>query len=257
MWKRIRVGVLLLILLVVASDAWVDRQRTTSWQQMVWVGIYPIAADASEATARYVAALRRGQFSEIEAFYAREARRYGIALDPPVRLELYPPLSHAPPPLADDAGPLGRLLWSLKLRLYAWRTPRTPGQPAPHIRLFVLYHDPVLARTVPASHAMQKGLVGIVHVFAAPAAAGSNNLVIAHEALHTVGATDKYDLRTNLPLFPDGYGDPAATPLYPQATAEIMAGRRALSATREEDPQGLDEVVVGRRTAREINWLKP
>jgi hypothetical protein len=257
MWKRIRVGVLLLILLVVASDAWLDRQRTRSWQQTVWVGIYPIAGDASAATAAYVASLRRGQFAEIEAFYAREARRYGIALDPPVRIELYPPLPRAPPLLAADAGPLARLLWSLKLRLYAWNMPRAPAQPAPHIRLFVLYHDPALARSVPASHAMQKGLVGIVHAFAAPAAAGSNNLVIAHEALHTFGATDKYDPRTNLPLFPDGYGDPGATPLYPQAVAEIMAGRRALTATRDEDPQDLDEVVVGPRTAREINWLKP
>ena len=257
MWKRIRVGVLLLVLLVVASDAWLDRQRTTSWEHTVWVGIYPVAGDASATTAAYVASLQRGQFTAIEAFYAREARRYGLAVDPPVRIELYPPRPDAPPLLADGAGPLARLLWSLKLRFYAWSTPRAPGQPAPHIRLFVLYHDPALARLVPDSHALQKGLVGIVHAFATPAAASSNNLVIAHESLHTFGATDKYDLHSNAPLFPDGYGDPAATPLYPQAYAEIMAGRRALAASRYEEPPGLAEVVVGQRTAREINWQKP
>ena len=257
MWKRIRVGVLLFILLVVATDAWFDRQRTTSWEHTVWVGVYPVAGDASEATAAYVESLRGGQFAEIEAFYAREARRYGLGLDPPVRIELYPRRLDAPPLLAAGAGPLARLLWSLKLRFYAWNTPRSPGQPAPHIRLFVLYHDPAVARTVPDSHALQKGLVGIAHLFATPAAAGTNNLIVAHEVLHTFGATDKYDPRTNAPLFPDGYGDPAAAPLYPQATAEIMAGRRALTATRYEDPPSLAEVVVGGRTAREINWQKP
>ena len=257
MWKRIRIGILLLVLLVVASDAWLDRHRTASWQQMVWVGIYPVAADASAATAAYVAALRRAQFAGIEAFYAREARRYGLALTPPVRVELYPPRAAAPPALAADAGPLERLLWSLKLRFYAWNTPRSPGQPAPNVRLFALYHDPALTPTVPASHAMQNGLVGIAHLFAVSAAAGANDLVVAHEVLHTFGATDKYDPRTNMPLYPDGYGDPTAEPRYPQAAAEIMAGRRALSDTRYEDPQSLEEVVVGRRTAREINWLGP
>ena len=257
MWKRLRIGVLLLVLAVVASDAWFDRQRTTSWEQTVWVGIYPVAGDASAATAEYVASLRRAQFVEIENFYAREARRYALALDPPVRIELYPQRPDVPPLLADGTGPLARLLWSLRLRFYAWRTARAPGLPAPHVRLFALYHDPAFTRTVPGSHAMQKGLVGIVHAFATPAAASGNNLVIAHEALHTFGATDKYDPRSNAPLFPDGYGDPAATPLYPQATAEIMAGRRALTATRFEETPDLAAVVVGPRTAREINWQKP
>ena len=58
------------------------------------------------------------------------------------------------------------------------------------------------------------------------------------------------------PRFPNGYGDPRQVPLYPQATAELMAGRRMLSATRWEQPSGLDEVVVGPATAVEIRWLQ-
>ena len=33
---------------------------------------------------------------------------------------------------------------------------------------------------------------------------GPNNVVIAHELLHTVGATDKYDPVTDAPRIPDG-----------------------------------------------------
>ena len=52
---------------------------------------------------------------------------------------------------------------------------------------------------------------------------GANDVVIAHELLHTVGATDKYTLADDAPRFPDGYGDPAQRPLYPQLTAECLS----------------------------------
>ncbi len=78
---------------------------------------------------------------------------------------------------------------------------------------------------------LQKGLIGIVHTFAQRPMAGSNNIVIAHELLHTLGATDKYDPNTGAPLFPIGFGDPERKPLYPQEDAEIMAGAaRAVAA---------------------------
>src|SRR6202050_4843903 len=76
----------------------------------------------------------------------------------------------------------------------------------------------------------QKALVGIVHAFAQRDMAGRNDIVIAHELLHTVGASDKYDLGSDAPLYPIGFADRDRQPLFPQAEAEIMAGRRALSA---------------------------
>jgi hypothetical protein len=60
-----------------------------------------------------------------------------------------------------------------------------------------------------------------------------------------------------VPLYPSGYADPDRKPLYPQAEAEIMAGRRALSAQRFEMPPSLASVVVGPETAREIRWTRP
>jgi hypothetical protein len=42
--------------------------------------------------------------------------------------------------------------------------------------------------------------------------------------------------------------------LYPQLTAELMAGRRVLTPGQSEQPESLEEVVIGRATALEIRW---
>jgi hypothetical protein len=122
--------------------------------------------------------------------------------------------------------------------------------------MFVLYHDPSTLQSVPDSHGMQKGLIGVVHTFALKSMAGSNSIVIAHELLHTLGATDKYDPNNGTPLFPSGFAEPDRNPLYPQEKAEIMAGRRALSAQDAQMPPALGAVVVGPATAAEIRWTR-
>jgi hypothetical protein len=80
--------------------------------------------------------------------------------------------------------------------------------------------------------------------------------VISHELLHTLGATDKYDLINNQPLYPQGYAEPDKEPRYPQELAELMAGRTPLSPSHAEQPESLHDVVIGALTAREINWIK-
>lgn len=77
-----------------------------------------------------------------------------------------------------------------------------------------------------------------------------------HELLHTLGATDKYDLRNNQPLFPDGYAEPHLKPTLPQRKAEIMGGRVAITQFVSKIPSGLMQTVVGTKTAREIGWVK-
>jgi hypothetical protein len=79
-------------------------------------------------------------------------------------------------------------------------------------------------------------------------------VVIAHELLHTVGASDKYLPGNDAPRFPDGYGDPNQVPLYPQRFAEIMAGRLMQSADRWQQAENLDQVLIGPATALEIRW---
>ena len=52
----------------------------------------------------------------------------------------------------------------------------------------------------------------------------------------------------------DGGGPQRQKPLYPQLTAELMAGRRMLAPNRWQQAMSLDEVVIGFATALEIRW---
>jgi len=81
-----------------------------------------------------------------------------------------------------------------------------------------------------------------------------NNVIVAHELLHTVGAADKYNLATNLPIYPHGFAEPDREPLYPQLKAELMGARVPRSQTRADIPASLIRVVVGPQTALEIRW---
>lgn len=252
-FKMLRILILLLVLLLVALTTWQDRYLSTRWRAPLYVAIYPIAADASAVTRAYVAGLDAESFKPIDRFFAREAERYHLGIGEPVKTRLRSELQDKPPQRAVDAGLLATALWSLRLRYWAWRVSGHAHEPE-DIRLFVLYHDPALTPTVPHSLGLTKGLIGVVYAFAAAGMSGANNVVIAHELLHTVGATDKYRLADNAPRFPDGYGDPGQQPLYPQPAAELMAGRRMLAPDKWQQAQSLDEVVIGAATALEIRW---
>jgi hypothetical protein len=253
-WKALRIAVLLLVLIIVAAGAWLDRKGSTSWKEPLWVGIYPINADGSASADRYIDSLSEATFADIETFFEREGPRFKAGLAQPVHMVLYPRSSQLPPSLPQGASRLSVMLWSLKLRWFASRASAAPGRAPPRVRLFVLYHDPQSLTSVPDSHGMQKGLVGVIHAFADKSMARTNNVVVAHELLHTLGATDKYVDGTGQPRYPDGFADPAQKPLYPQMRTELMAGRRAVSATDAEMPDSLRDVVVGPLTAQEIHW---
>jgi hypothetical protein len=255
--RKLRIAVLLLILAMVALDAWLTRTRTTSWESTLRATIYPIVADGQPATRDYVAGLRREAFADIEGFMQREARRYGVALPDPLQVRLGPVLDQLPPLPPAERSLLGTISWSLQLRWWANR--REAGQPRPRsqVRLFVLYYDPATTPAVAHSLGLKEGLIGVVHAFAAARQAPTNNIVIAHELLHTLGATDKYDLASGLPRFPEGYAEPGRVPRLPQDAAEIMAGRIPLSQRQAQIPDGLDGVVAGAQTAGEIGWTRP
>ena len=249
----VRILLLLLVLLVVAVSSWQSRYRSRSWQSPLYVAIYPIAADDSAATLSYVAALDAGYFKPIDEFFIREAERHRLGEREPVKTRLRSELHARPPQRPATGGVLATAWWSLKLRFWAWRVSGHVNEPE-DIRMFVLYHDPALTPTVPHSLGLAKGLIGVVYAFATPLMNGENNVVIAHEMLHTLGATDKYEPGSDAPHFPDGYGDPQQEPLYPQQTVELMAGRRMVSANKWVQATGLQEVVIGPATAAEIRW---
>jgi len=255
MWRKLRIVVLLLVLATVAQSAWLARTRAAKWDNTLWVVVYPINGDGSETVSRYIDGLNDATFEPIVSFFKLEARKYGLELVQPLEVKRGPSLTSKPPAPPFGGGGLEVIFWSLKLRYWAHRNDDYDG-PRPEVRIFVAYFDPALSPRLPHSTGLQKGLIGVVNAFARADMDGSNHVVIAHELLHTLGATDKYDFVNNRPSFPDGFADPHANPLYPQSQAEIMAGRIPRSPARADIPAGMDEVVIGARTAREINWVK-
>jgi hypothetical protein len=120
------------------------------------------------------------------------------------------------------------------------------------VRIFVRYHSPDQGFVLENSIGLQKGMVGVVNARASRRHAGGNNVIIAHEIMHTLGATDKYELGTGQPIAPNGLAEPEREPLYPQRWAEIMGGRIALAADDAVIPKSLRYTVVGPTTAQEV-----
>jgi hypothetical protein len=255
MFKAIRIAILLMILAFVAIGTWLTQARSTDWNNSLWVKVYPINADGSDVVDRYIANLELEDFAGIEEFVARETARYGRTVDRPLRMELGRQVREQPPAVDPDGGVLGVMTWSLKLRWWASRIAGEQDRITPDVRMFVRYHNPETAYILENSVGLQKGMVGIVNARADRRHAGANNVVIAHEFMHTLGATDKYDPVTALPLPPDGLGEPERQPLYPQRWAEIMGGRIALAEDDAVVPKSLRYVVIGPLTAREIRLI--
>ena len=92
------------MLLLVSVTTCETRYLSTHWRSPLYVAIYPIAADASPVTRAYVEALDAERFKPIDAFFAREAKRYGVELDDPVKTRLRPQLQR--PPTAARTGRL-------------------------------------------------------------------------------------------------------------------------------------------------------
>lgn len=166
-----------------------------------------------------------------------------------------PQVKSLPPEPPSSGSTWEIMLWSLQLRYWAFQANTYQG-PRPHIRMFVKYFDVKNRQPLAHSLGLQQGMLGIVNAFAEQKMTSSNAVVITHEILHTLGATDKYDLNTGLPLFPDGYAEIDRNPRYPQELAEIMGGKIPISEDEIAIPRGLHQVIIGDKTAREIYWLK-
>ncbi|WP_153147828.1 hypothetical protein [Dechloromonas sp. H13] len=255
MFRKFRILILLLILATVALGAWRANSRLTAWEHTVHVAIYPIAADDSPATARFVAELSDDDFADIARWLQEQSDRYGRSLLQPVALRVAPPLAVRPPLPRARPGPLDAIVWSLELRWWASRHDDIAG-PRPQVRIFVLFHDPERASALPHSIGLSKGGIGVIHAFASRPQRRQNAVVIAHELLHTFGASDKYDLATLQPIHPAGYAEPDRNPRLPQDKAEIMGGRTPIDEQRADIPSSLADTVIGSETAREIGLLR-
>src|SRR5690606_16341637 len=130
-------------------------------------------------------------------FFAREAQRFGVPLERPFRIELAAPRSLDVPVLSSSPSLPEAVIFGLKLRWLALRLGWSDALPPGDITVLAVFHDGEVTSTLDRSTGLQKGMVAVANLSAARAAAGSNHVVLAHELLHTLGATDKYDLATN------------------------------------------------------------
>ena len=252
MFKAIRIFVLLVVLLFVSLSTYLTQARSTDWNNSLYVKVYPINADQSVESARYISRLDVDTFAGIEEFISRETGRHGLTLDRPVRIRLGEEIGEQPPALEAEHNRLDVMWWSLKMRWWAGSVTSAQDNPDPDVRVFVRYHAPSGHIVLENSVGLQKGMVGIVNAYASRAQKGVNNLIIAHEFLHTLGATDKYDPADGAPLYPHGYAEPDRQPLLPQRKAEIMGGRIAVSEADAVLPKSLRYAVIGDKTAEEI-----
>jgi len=254
-FKRLRILILLSLLALAAIYTQDQRLNTRYWYQPTTVMIFPINGDDSQATADYIENLSVEDFQDIDAFFTKNAKRYKLITATPIVTTLGRPIVSRPPsPPSDRNAMLPVMLWSLKLRYWAYMNTPDELSNSHHIRLYVLYHQAKIQQALEHSLGLQKGLIGIIHAYADRRQNQQNQIVMTHEILHTVGATDKYD-QHNQPVYPDGYAKPKQKPLHPQRFAEIMAGRAAITAHHANMPQSLRHVIVGEKTAKEVNWL--
>ena len=256
MFEFLRKFSLLMLLFVVGLSTYLSAQNATDWQETLWIQVYPVSGDGLATTEKYIDTLSDADFQDIEKFMAREAARYGVDIDRPVRMVLGREVSLQPPEPPFGASFLRIAAWSLEMRWWTYKVTRNHDGPTPDVKLFLVLYDPDETPMLDHSVGLQKGRVGIVNAFANRRQARTNNFVIAHEMLHTLGASDKYGPPNMLPMFPGGYAEPDKTPLYPQALAELMGGRIPLSSQEAIMPDGLRDTIVGAETAVEIRWIQ-
>jgi len=253
-FKTFRITLLLLILTYVGADRLLNDARVTQWKSPLRVVIYPINADASPEVEKFINTLDVSQFDDIPITLQKEARRYGLAISNPLHISLSQAIKSRPPLPPEQGSTIAIMRWSLSLRYWAWKEENYTGL-TPQIRLYALYFNPQKFKRLSHSTGLKNGKIALIKLFAQQHHSPRNNVVILHELLHTLGATDKYDLSTGIPHYPDGYAEPQRKPLYPQRFAEIMGGTIPLSPTKAKMPDSLTKTRIGPKTAKEIGWL--
>ena len=256
MRRHLRYLILLLILFFVAANEAANRFYSRDWDIPLVVHVFAINGDQREASSKYLSSLRQEDFEPIENFVNSESRRYGVETEEAVEVVYRGQLDEGPPQPPSGRSVLDNIWWSLKFRYWAFARRWGDDGATGDVELFVNYYDTATTHSLGHSVGLQGGLIGIINAFADKAYRGSNQVVIVHELMHTLGADDKY-AADNMPAYPEGYAEPYREPLYPQRAAEIMGGRIPLSSQQARMPKSLREVIIGIHTAAEINWPVP
>lgn len=246
-------GVLAIVALYAVKDVWRRKQRN-DWQRELQVAL--VIAARGPVAPEALAALR-SEVPKLESRLAAEFARYGRR-GRPFSFHVYGPVAvdeGAPQAASDGLVDLAKHAWAL--RRFTGELDERADVPSAGFdsRLYLVVRPPASeARLFVEGQSEQGGRVGIAEAELDVSMAPFVLFVAAHELMHTLGASDKYDARGRARV-PDGLAEPELVPRYPQRYVEIMARNRPVAPDREEPPSSLDELRVGAVTAAEIGWL--
>jgi hypothetical protein len=256
--SRIRVVLLLAVLVVVAAYAVhdvVERRARTEWKRTLNVALVVVQAGPVSPSALAAISARR---PALEAKLTSELQRYRPGAAAPFAFVCFGPVEqHRAPPGEPAEGVLGLARHALELLRFTRDVDARAGVPTRGLdaRLYLIVRPPAsAARQFIEGKSENGGRVGLALVELDDSMVDLALFVGAHELLHTLGATDKYDATGNTRI-PEGLAEPERA--FPQRYAEIMAENRPLDPTHEVPPSSLEELRVGALTAAEIGWTKP
>ncbi len=256
-FRNLRVAVLLAVLAAVAVWGYQRSRRRAlrhSWARPLEVAVVLVSTRAPPEAA--VGAWRRG-VGRLEDWMQGEYERFnpppGLTM---VRFELAGPVKvDAPLPLPKPDAPVAeRTRATLEFEAAAAQLDRQAGLDQPDLVVDV-WLEPGSGPAFVEGIGEAGGTRGLVHGNLDDTEIDLELMAVAHEALHCLGATDKYGPDAHPTA--EGLADPAQVPLYPQRDAEVMAGERATAEGDGQLPEGLSQVRVGPLTAREVGWRSP
>lgn len=258
-FKRARLFALLCLFGVVAVWGFgmqARRDARRSWQRPLHVAVVLLSAEALDPGV--VPAFQRAARDASE-FVQREHARYAADRGPLFHFHVFGPVDPRGAPPAPPPGDAlwGRLVQRVELLRYLDAIHTRVGLPAERydLRMYVLARRPQPGRAPRFVEGVGEagGEIGIVSIDLDRGMVHAAWAAVVHEALHTVGASDKYD-ETGHARLPDGFVEPDQVPLYPQRLAEIMVGEIPLAPGRGRLPNSFQQVRVGPATAQEIGW---
>lgn len=262
-WKRYRQSVAVLILLVVAISAakihYNDR-RKLEWDRAYRVALIEVinVPDAQTKITPLSASGKEELAKTLNNWFSAEIARVHKSNNRPFRFEFLGPIvvdQPAPPLPKEEEGWWQRYKeTSSFIEYFTSRFPSTHNIKDFDIKVYLyLYYDKSTDGSIEQepSVATTRGRFGVVFLPIGKQGFGRTTCLIAHELLHTVGATDKYT-NDRTTVYPEGYFLPQ--PRYPQQFAEIMALATPLAPGKEIDASNLDNCRIGQATATEIGW---
>ena len=140
-FKSLRIIILLLFHAFAVIYTQEQHLRSRYWYQPTTVTVFPINRDSTQETASYIAKLQTEHFKNIDAFFTKNAKRYELFMKTPIATALGNSIeSHPPKPPQDRHAILSVMVWSLKLRYWAYMNIPDNLSNSDRIRLYVLYH---------------------------------------------------------------------------------------------------------------------